>query len=166
MQQLLQNVILVFRNSGTGPALANLLIGKVCGRRARLRKNDPNNDPLFTLQMLARLGVQYDLADVTALILTPSIVTLIIYRDGVFEMEGTDVVVRACNLGAMWSRFVALLFIKPFCSTIARIILVRAMRKTLLGQTTIHGTSAIAAGILAGHQLTVFNEHGGAAAGS
>ena len=117
-------------------------------------KADPNDDPLFKLQTLARMGIQYDLAEAAALIITPTLVSLLLWRDGIFFMEEAGVIVRHCDFQAMWIRFIALFILKPIYSTIARAILARAMRQTLLGRTTIHGTSAIAAGILAGQALT------------
>ena len=158
MQIVLQtNVIL--RNSGTTDALMqrylrrtfNLLLCQT--KHDKLREFDPNADPLIRLQFLARVGWQYDLADVTALVATPTIVSLLVWRDGLYTLEGTEILVRACELGNVWLRFGLMLVIKPAASTIARCWLRRKMRKTLLGKRTMHGTSRIAAQIVSERKL-------------
>ena len=49
-----------------------------------------------TLQFLARLGIQYDLADVTSILLVPTIVSATVWRDGYFTMQGTGILVEHC----------------------------------------------------------------------
>ena len=193
-QQVLLQSLLVLRNSGVGVALATKFTEsamiKLRMATGGFKKADPNDDPLFTLQTLARMGVQYDIADIAALILTPAVVCVFLWRDGIFLVEGSGILVRPCDWWNMVLRFLVLLIIKPIASSayppasrhclspphhptlssrrsfdcplpphtplsaLARCILMRAMRKTLLGHKTMHGTSAIAAGILAGSQLT------------
>ena len=152
VQQIVLQVNIVGRNSGITDAIVRrqsriwcrCLLGP-----GQLKKADPNDDPIFRLQSLARLAIQYDLADLTSLVLTPAVVTLFVWRDGYFTLQNTSILVEACDIGRLWTRFIILLVIKPFFSWIARCIMIRTMRKTLLGKTTIHGTSAIAANIIA-----------------
>ena len=161
-QQLLMQIFFVMRNAGINAAMGRQ-VARLFGI-VRLKKQDPNDDPLFRLQNFARIGIQFDLADVTALILTPAFVSFVVSRDGWFTMEDSGILVTRCDLPNMWLRFIALLIIKPTFSTLARLILMRAMRKTLLGKSTIHGTSTIAAGILASKQLVQhkrLNRHAG-----
>ena len=157
-QQLLLQVNIVARNSGFTDAMTKRHVGRfyrlLSGGSASLSGNDHANDPLLRLQYLARLGLQYDLADVAALLVTPSIVTLFVWRDGFFSFDQAPFVVRACDLGRLWLRFGLLLVIKPAASTLARQILRRTMRRTLLGMRTMHGVSQLAAKIMAERALT------------
>jgi hypothetical protein len=138
--------------------LSRLLALLLCQSRTELlRAHDPSRDPLLRLQYLARLSWQYDIADLTALICTPCIVSLVVWRDGLYTVDGTGILVRACDLRYVWLRFGVLLIIKPVASTVARMILKRAMRKTLLGKATLHGTSQLAARIMAEQRLGVID---------
>lgn len=74
-------------------------------------------------------------------------------RDGFFTMQDSGIVVRSCDLGNMWARFLILLVVKPIASLIARKIISVKMRKTLLGKKTIHGTSKLAAEIVASRRV-------------
>jgi len=121
----------------------------------QIRALDPNDDPLFRLQFIARLGIQYDLADVTAVLTTPAVVQFFIWRDGLFTLESSGILILPCHMHWVWARFGLLLLIKPFFGYIAKLILIRAMRKTLLGKSTIHGTSAIAARLRSEARLKV-----------
>ena len=100
-------------------------------------------DPLFTLQYLARLAVQYDLADTTALLTVHSVVSFFVWRDGYFSLQNTKILILPCHLQWVWLRCAILVLVKPLAASLARVILKRAMRKTLLGKRTIHGISAI-----------------------
>ena len=42
------------------------LLGSLTCRNKKFKGRDPNDDPLFRLQTIARLDVQYNLADVVA----------------------------------------------------------------------------------------------------
>ena len=70
------------------------------------------------------------------------IVTLLVCRDGYYTLEGTDILVRACDLNNVWLSFGILLVIKPAASGIARLWLRRKMRKTLLVSPRMPGPSA------------------------
>ena len=149
VQQLLLQINIVLRNSGYAHALVRLYIAPVLvpligGAVAHgLTERDPYEDPLFTLQYLARLAVQYDLADITALLTVHSVVSIFVWRDGFFSMQGTSIIIRPCDLPYVWMRCGLLMMIKPAASSVARAILKRKMRKTLIGKKTIHGVSAI-----------------------
>ena len=58
-------------------------------------------------------------------------------------MQGTSIIIRPCDLPYVWMRCGLLMMIKPAASSVARWILKRKMRKTLIGKKTIHGVSAI-----------------------
>ena len=154
------------RNSGTTDALTKKYMGsffEFCSpSRKNLKVSDPTNDPLLRLQYLARIGWQYDLADVAALIVTPSIVSLFVWRDSFYSLDGTTILVRTCDLKNVWIRFIILLFIKPAASYFARSWIRIKMRRTLLGKKTMHGTSQLAAKIMAERKLVA---GGGAKAG-
>ena len=158
-QQVLLQVNIVFRNSGTTDAFMKKYLGGLfalllCQRKQdKLKAFDPSQDSLMRLQYLARIGWQFDLADVAALIATPTLVTLIVWRDGAYTVEGTAILVRACELQNVWVRFGCLLIVKPAASWLARIWLRAKMRRTLLGKRTMHGTSQIAAKIIAERAL-------------
>jgi hypothetical protein len=46
------------------------------------------------LQYLARIGWQFDLADVCALLIVPTVVTVMIWRQGFYSLEGSTILVR------------------------------------------------------------------------
>jgi hypothetical protein len=141
-QILLQGNI-ILRNSGNTAALTKRILDRlgVYGP-AQLKRKDPNDDPLFVLQNIARMSIQFDLADLTALVVTPLIVTFFVWRDGWFSLEGTGLLVEPCELPQMWSRFIFLICLNHTSSYIGLALLRRDMRKTLLGKTTMHGTSS------------------------
>ena len=86
-----------------------------------------------------------DLADITAMLTVPSMITFFVRRDGAFALAGTDIEVLPCELGNVWQHFGLLLIIKPFFSFfIARKILAQRMARMLLGLHTLHGRSTIA----------------------
>jgi hypothetical protein len=148
----------VLRNSGTTDALIRRHLGRlvlVLTRRSthRFTKASVEDDPLFRLQYLARIAIQYDLADLTAMIATPSLVSLFVWRDGWFALEGSSLLIVPCELPYLWMRFGFLLLIKPAAAVLARTLLKRAMRKTLLGKRTVHGVSQLAARLIAERQL-------------
>ena len=95
--------------------LGGLFALLLCQRNQDLLKEfDPSQDPLMRLQFLARLSWQYDLADVASLIATPAIVTLMVWRDGYYTLEGTTILVRACELPNLWIRFGLLLIVPRY----------------------------------------------------
>jgi len=152
-QILLQGNI-ILRNSGNTAALTKRILDRlgVYGP-AQLKRKDPNDDPLFVLQNIARMSIQFDLADLTALVVTPLIVTFFVWRDGWFSLEGTGLLVEPCELPQMWSRFIFLICLNHTSSYIGLALLRRDMRKTLLGKTTMHGTSSIAANLMANRRI-------------
>jgi len=157
IQQVLLQVNIVMRNSGTTDALLKRKMGQCIARllcaSKRFNKVELYDDPIFRLQYLARITIQYDLADLTALILTPAIVSFFTWRDGFFTLEGTGILVRHCDLIQLWGRFGILLLVKPIAALLARVLLRRKMRKLLLGKPTIHGTSQLAAKIIASRKI-------------
>ena len=150
LQQCMLQVNIILRNSGTTDAFLRRFAPRLieCGRK-KFKDRDPNDDPLFRLQFLARVAIQYDFADLTAIFAVPSIVSFFVWRDGFFTLEGSGVLVRDCDLWSLWIRFAVLCAIKPVGMGIARLMLARKMRKTLLGKRTIHGTSSLAAKLMA-----------------
>jgi len=169
LQQIVLQINIVLRNSGTtevlvarcglGNRIFNFLTGKKT--KDKLKNFDPNQDPLIRLQYLARIGWQFDLADVCALLIVPTVVTVMIWRQGFYSLEGSTILVRPCELRNVWARFAVLLCIKPAASWIARVWLRAKMRSTLLGKNTMHGTSQIAAKIIAMRKLRVQGMQGG-----
>ena len=99
---LLLQINIVLRNSGTtevlvarcglGNRIFNFLTGKKT--KDKLKNFDPNQDPLIRLQYLARIGWQFDLADVCALLIVPTVVTVMIWRQGFYSLEGSTILVR------------------------------------------------------------------------
>ena len=148
-QQLLMQIVVFLRQSGTSDALIER--GQVTLHRwmYKLRLVDSRftvvtdelADPVYTLQSIARKAIQYDIAQLTSLILVPTVISFFIWRDGVFTLEGTGILVDACNLERIWLRFLVLLCLWPVGSSSGRCLLVHRMNKTLLGQRTLHGTS-------------------------
>ena len=166
IQQVILQISVVLRNSGTTEALTakltkghnsylaqcvRCLSGKVVNES--LKGIDYSNDPLLRLQYLARVGWQFDLADLAALIATPTIVSFFVWRDSYYTLQGTSIYVRPCDVTNLWSRFAVLLLIKPAASTFARNLLRTKMRKTLLGKETMHGKSQLAAKIMAERKI-------------
>ena len=153
--QVVLQIYIVIRDSGTLEALLkkylkntfNLLTCQVA--TDKLKEFDPNEDPLIRLQFLARIGWQFATADVAALIATPAMVTFLVWRNGYYSFQDTTILIRPCELHNVWIRFAILLFIKPAGTALARWWLRLKMRTTLLGKRTMHGTSRIAAKIIA-----------------
>jgi len=153
--QVVLQIYIVIRDSGTLEALLkkylkntfNLLTCQVA--TDKLKEFDPNEDPLIRLQFLARIGWQFSIADVAALIATPAMVTFLVWRNGYYSFQDTTILIRPCELHNVWIRFAILLFIKPAGTALARWWLRLKMRTTLLGKRTMHGTSRIAAKIIA-----------------
>ena len=153
--QVVLQIYIVIRDSGTLEALLkkylkntfNLLTCQVA--TDKLKEFDPNEDPLIRLQFLARIGWQFAIADVAALIATPAMVTFLVWRNGYYSFQDTTILIRPCELHNVWIRFAILLFIKPAGTALARWWLRLKMRTTLLGKRTMHGTSRIAAKIIA-----------------
>lgn len=44
-------------------------------------------DPAIKLQFLARVAIQYDLADMVAIAVAPTIVSIFVWRDGLFTLQ-------------------------------------------------------------------------------
>jgi len=57
------------------------------------------------IRYLARIAIQYDLADLTALIATPTVVSLFVWRDGWFMLQESALTVLPCELPSLWLRF-------------------------------------------------------------
>ena len=54
------------------PPLMRVVAVLTCSERnVGFEEMDPLSDPLYRLQYIARLAIQFDLADLTALLLTP-----------------------------------------------------------------------------------------------
>lgn len=134
-------VNIILRNSGTYDGSSIALLRKL---RLLPKLGMGASDAIFQIQFFARLAIQLDLADVTAMVVVPAMVSLLCWRDGVFSLAGTSVVVRPCDLLNIWSHFGVLFVVKPMSFWIARRILERKMRLTLLGKRTLHGRSHIA----------------------
>ena len=131
---------IVLRNSGTYDG-ASIWLFRQLGWMPEAPSGP--SDALFQLQFFARLAIQFDLADLTAMFAVPALVTLYVWRDGWFVLEGTGVTVCPSDVLNMWSHFAILLVIKPCSFWVARRILERKMALTLLGYKTLHGRSAI-----------------------
>jgi len=109
IQQCLVQVNIVFRNSGTTEAICNGFLRRWGGRaisclrlkrhKEKLDQHDMHSDPIIRLQYLARLGWQYDIADIAALVATPTIVSFFVWRDGFYRMTSTPIIVLPCQLG-------------------------------------------------------------------
>jgi len=110
-------------------------------------------DPIFVLQYIADKGILYDLSDFCATGLVPILVSFFIARDGYFTLSGSGIFITSCDMPQLWLRFLLLLFINVCTAKAARAVLARNMRKTILGQTTFHGTSSIAAELVAEHKI-------------
>jgi hypothetical protein len=69
--------------------------------------SDPANDPIFKLQFIARLSVQFDIAIYCSGIVVPSIVSFFVWRDGYYTLEELEnvVLITPCELPTMWIRF-------------------------------------------------------------
>ena len=149
--QLLIQINVVLRNSGTMEALINKGLRWLsrrhrclaCLAHADLSEYQSCSDPIFRLQFLARLGIQSDLADLAALLTTPCLVSAFAWRDGAFELDGTGIIVRQCDLSNVWLRFALLLVIRPAASTFARFWLDRDMGRTMMCKRTLHGSSPL-----------------------
>ena len=99
-RQVLMQLWIILRNSGLSDALSARLLSKGSFVFAlltahddvssgELKVADPLADPLYRLQYLARRSVLYDLADLTAIVLTPLAVAFFVWRDGWFSLQGT-----------------------------------------------------------------------------
>ena len=119
-------------------------------RDARSVRTDPTTDPVFRLNFISALAVQYDIADACAVCFVPVLVRAFVARDGFFTLQGTGVLVRACMLGNLLQRVLIQLACKYCASYLARLWLLRTMGKTLLGWSTIHGVSRLTAKVNCG----------------
>ena len=149
--QVLVQVNVILRNSGTMEALIKRSLQTAARRlpclrclvRADVSDYSAAHDPIFRLQFLARLGIQSDVADLAAMLLTPSLVGVFVWRDGSFALEGTSILVRPCDLENVAVRFTLLLCIRWAASAFARCWLDRNMGRTMLGKPTLHGPSPL-----------------------
>jgi hypothetical protein len=89
LQMAMLQINTVLRNSGTYVALGNLALQRLTKKLLGPSHAAPPvaQDPLLQLQFLARIAIQYDLADVAALVLVPTLVTLCVARDGYFSLQ-------------------------------------------------------------------------------
>jgi hypothetical protein len=141
---LLLQVNVVLKNSGTMHAVVVGMYRLIFEGQWRAGQGKHSEDPLLKLQFLARLAIQCDLADITAILTVPTVVSYFVWRDEWFSLQGTGILLLPCDLPTVWLHFGLLLVIKPFSFMIARRILERNMYVALLGRSTIHGTSTIA----------------------
>ncbi|KAL1511499.1 hypothetical protein AB1Y20_006297 [Prymnesium parvum] len=135
---------LIARNSGTywGIFLSCArCVLRACGKRNPL--DNIHTDPAIKIQFLARVAIQYDIADMAAIVFAPTLVTLFVWRDGVFTLQDSGILVTECRLGNMWLRFFILALVKPMASYIAYLIMRNRMALTLLGKTTLLGKSRL-----------------------
>eukprot|EP00966_Prymnesium_polylepis_P041370 959877-Prymnesium_polylepis.1 len=79
---------LILRNSGTSWGIF-LAIARPCLRAlgARNPLDTINTDPVIKIQFLARIAIQYDIADLAAILAVPTIVSLFVWRDGLFTLQ-------------------------------------------------------------------------------
>ena len=131
---------IILKNSGTYEGIVSRIRHELLGIPW-----DRTDDAILKLQFLARLAIQYDLADLAALLSVPAMISCFVLRDGYFSIEGSGILVLSCDLVQLWAHFALLVVIKPAAFYVARKILERKMARALLGQRTIHGTSALAA---------------------
>lgn len=154
LQQLFMQIVVFLRQSGTTDALIdqamdNILFPLLHALKLSefkynvVKQTDQLADPVYVLQSIARKSIQFDIAQVTALILTPIVISFFTWRDGVFTLEGTGILVHHCNLRLIWIRFLVLLCFYPIGSSLGRWLLEHKMRTTLLGKPTLHGTSRV-----------------------
>ena len=136
---LLLQLNIVLKNSGTYEGLLSKL------RREVFKvPPDPTDDAILKLQFLARLAIQYDVADLAAMVTVPAMLSLFVLRDGYVTMATSGNLILPCDLLQLWLHFVLLVCIKPLSFFAARKILERRMARALLGKPTIHGKSALA----------------------
>ena len=155
-QQVLMQAVVCLRNSGTTDALTRIALEKITAAvGCQQAMNVTLDDPLYRLQYLARMAIQYDIADWTSVLLTPSIVTFFVWRDGYFTLENTGIFVNSCLLRGLWARFLLLLLFKPIGSSLGRLLMNRKMRKTLLGKKTLHGRSQVIIKALSAHKVSL-----------
>eukprot|EP00325_Prymnesiales_sp_UTEX-LB-985_P025855 CAMPEP_0174720858 /NCGR_PEP_ID=MMETSP1094-20130205/34695_1 /TAXON_ID=156173 /ORGANISM="Chrysochromulina brevifilum, Strain UTEX LB 985" /LENGTH=236 /DNA_ID=CAMNT_0015921427 /DNA_START=276 /DNA_END=983 /DNA_ORIENTATION=+ len=135
----------VLRNSGTYVGLSLLML-RMLRRLAGSQWQPVADDPLVKLPFCARVAIQYDVADITAIVLVPALVTLCVWRDGFLSLQGTGILVRSCDLPNVWLRFLVLLLIKPLSFGVAQCWLRWRMSMTMLGlgRRTLFGHSSLA----------------------
>ena len=96
------------------------------------------------MAFLARIAIQLDLAQLYALILVPAAVSFLVWRDGFYTLQGTGILVQACDLPYIWLRFGVYLVVKPFSTYVWRKLLQRRMALALLGLDSEFGKSEFA----------------------
>lgn len=157
-QQILMQSVTIIIASGTFKAISLRsmeLFFSFIFKKQPLLGSDPSNDPIFKLQFIAALGVQYDIAIYTSVIMVPTLVSFFVWRDGYFTIEGVEsiVYVTSCNLENMWIRFTILAGLQFLSLSLARALLARQMRLALLGKKTVHGVSSLASEIAGARAL-------------
>ena len=142
-------VNIVMRNSGTFNGIAFYVARRIQHfgvRRGWVKP--PSEDPVFKIQFVARIAIQYELADFTAMVLVPTMVSFFVWRDGFFSLAATGILIRPCDLGTVWLHFGVYLAIKPFFFAIARRLMMRRMALVVLGRgQSLYGESKVAAKI-------------------
>lgn len=125
------------------------------GLKQRMLGSDPANDPIFKLQFIARLSVQFDIAIYCSGIVVPSIVSFFVWRDGYYTLEELEnvVLITPCELPTMWIRFAIMWALQVGALSLTRALLARQMRRALLGKACMHGNSSLAAEIQAARAI-------------
>ena len=128
LQVLLQSCHILVRNGGYYESLVLSFL-----RRFGCYEELLVNDPIIRIQFLARLALQYSLADVSAVLAVPTLVSLFVWRDGSFYLPGSQLTLDACSLTNLWYRFLLLLPVKWLIARLTRCLLEGRMAHTLLG---------------------------------
>ena len=128
LQVLLQSAHILVRNGGYYESLVLSFL-----RRFGCYEELVVNDPIIRVQFLARLALQYSLADVSAVLAVPTLVSLFVWRDGSFFLAGSQLRLEACSLTNLWYRFLLLLPVKWLIARLTRCLLEGRMAHTLLG---------------------------------
>eukprot|EP00966_Prymnesium_polylepis_P234324 5420216-Prymnesium_polylepis.1 len=105
------------------------------------------------MAFLARIAIQLDLAQFYGLIAVPAGVSFIVWRDGYYSLQGSGILVQACDLPWIWLRFSVYLAVKPFSTYVWRKMLQRRMALALLGLDSDMGKSEFAVDVGGGNLL-------------
>ena len=112
---LLLQCNILLKNTGTWDGVITRLRHKLVGA-----DGSHADDAIFKLQYLARLSILYDLADVTAMVTVPSMLSFFVWRDGWYTLAGSGLAFGPCDLPMVWLHFGLLLCIKPVTFYLAR----------------------------------------------
>lgn len=145
---ILVEINIILRNSGTYLALFRIAEMRLNAWVATLRHGQPikpgvRTDPLFLAIWTARLAVQTDISDLAGLLAVPVIVSWFVWRDGLFTIQATGILVTTCDLPNIWIRFCILFCIKPLSTVLARRILRYRIARLIKGLPTIFGLSPL-----------------------